>query len=289
MRPLFNATRRKRLHRARMPLAAVAVAAVVGVAAWAAGPHASHAGAITASGPIHVVAPDRLHPTATDEGAPGAESAAPRSPADVAESPTVPLLVASPEIRHPLFRSAVIFAAPLPAGGHLGIILNRPTDAKMGEIFPDHEPSQRLAEPVFFGGPVQSQIIVALIRSSQRPSEQAMPIAKQMYIAFDAPTIDEAIEHNPEQSRFYAGFVVWPPAALERQIAEGAWSVKQVEAGRMLNKETTLLWPELSGEKAPTDAPAGKRPIQRGERPSAVRDGRIIDIGARVDATGVAR
>jgi putative transcriptional regulator len=283
-----------------MPLAAVAVAAVVGVVAWAAQPHASHAGAITASGPIHVVAPDRLRATASGDAAPGAGSATPgdstgsaqpgaKPPADVAESQTVPLLVASPEIKHPIFQSAVIFAAPLPSGGHLGIILNRPTDAKMGEIFPDHEPSQRLAEPVFFGGPVQSQIIVALIRSTERPSEQAMPIAKQMYIAFDAPTIDEAIERNPEQSRFYAGFVVWPPQALERQIAEGAWSVKQVEAGRMLNKETTLLWPELSGAKGPTDAPAGKRPIQRGERPSTVRDGRIIDIGGRIDGAGIVR
>lgn len=236
MRPLFRSTLRERLAARRRPLAIAAAA--FGVAALA-----MHLAPWSAADARELRSGSANHFIATAEGA-GPRASTP-SP-EVTESATVPLLVASPSISHPLYANAVIFAAPLPAGGHLGIILNRPTEAKLGDMFPDHPPSREVAEPVFFGGPVQREVIVAVIRADAKPSEAAMPIARDMYIAFDAPTIDEAIEKNKDRSRFYAGFVVWPPQQLAEQLAAGLWSVKEVDAKKMLQKPTGTLWRELA-------------------------------------------
>ena len=71
--------------------------------------------------------------------------------ADVNQQPV--LLVAKPQLGE-FYRSTVLFARPMGNGGHLGFIVNRPTNVSMKQIFPEHEPSQKLTEPVFLGGPL---------------------------------------------------------------------------------------------------------------------------------------
>src|SRR5437588_10919721 len=63
------------------------------------------------------------------------------------------LLVAHPAFRDLEYRQTVLIAAPAPNGGHVGVILNRPTRRSLGSLFPEHEPSQKVVEPVLYGGP----------------------------------------------------------------------------------------------------------------------------------------
>src|ERR671914_2538837 len=64
------------------------------------------------------------------------------------------LLVAHPAFRDLEYRQTVLLAAPAPNGGHVGVILNRPTRRSLGRLFPEHEPSKKVQEPVYYGGPV---------------------------------------------------------------------------------------------------------------------------------------
>jgi hypothetical protein len=45
---------------------------------------------------------------------------------------------------------------------HLGFIVNRPSELKLGEMFPDHAPSREIDDPVFIGAPVDAGAIFAL-------------------------------------------------------------------------------------------------------------------------------
>src|SRR5688500_19856457 len=63
------------------------------------------------------------------------------------------ILVAHPQFRDLEYRQTVLIAAPAPNGGHVGVILNRPTRRSLGSLFPEHEPSKKVADPVYYGGP----------------------------------------------------------------------------------------------------------------------------------------
>ena len=65
------------------------------------------------------------------------------------------ILVAQPGFRDLEYRQTVLIAAPVPSGGHVGVILNRPTRRSLGSLFPEHEPSKKVADPVYLGGPVR--------------------------------------------------------------------------------------------------------------------------------------
>ena len=58
-------------------------------------------------------------------------------------------LIAHPMFRDLDYRQTVLLAAPAPNGGHLGVILNRPTRRSLGSLFPEHAPSKKVVEPVF--------------------------------------------------------------------------------------------------------------------------------------------
>ena len=86
-----------------------------------------------------------------------------------AESEDAMILVAHPAFRDLEYRQTVLLAAPAPNGGHVGVILNRPTRRSLGSLFPEHEPSKKVQEPVFYGGPFSRGALVALVRSDNTP------------------------------------------------------------------------------------------------------------------------
>jgi hypothetical protein len=56
------------------------------------------------------------------------------------------LVVATPDLKGP-YAGAVMLGVPF-RGGHVGVMLNRPGKALMGEAFPDHPPSLLVRDPM---------------------------------------------------------------------------------------------------------------------------------------------
>src|SRR5687767_12498756 len=79
------------------------------------------------------------------------------------------LLVAHPAFRDMDYRQTVLLAAPAPNGGHVGVILNRPTKRSLSSLFPEHEPSKKVLEPVYYGGPFSRGALVALVKTGNTP------------------------------------------------------------------------------------------------------------------------
>ena len=85
------------------------------------------------------------------------------------------ILIAHPAFRDLEYRQTVLIAAPAPNGGHVGVILNRPTRRSLGSLFPEHEPSKKVAEPVYYGGPFSRGALVALVRADAAPGATSAP------------------------------------------------------------------------------------------------------------------
>ncbi|HEU0199415.1 MAG TPA: YqgE/AlgH family protein [Burkholderiaceae bacterium] len=160
----------------------------------------------------------------------------------------LPLLAASGQLEHTAWGRTVILVTPLGQGAHLGIIVNRPTGSRLGQLFPEHAPSQKVPEPVYFGGPMSPNAIIALIQTQASPGTRAMAIAPGVYLAVDAPTIDRVIEQQADHARFFVGFIMWGPRELEEQVDAGVWTLREVEPATVFRKNTESLWRELAAE-----------------------------------------
>ncbi|MGE0875780.1 MAG: YqgE/AlgH family protein [Burkholderiales bacterium] len=175
-------------------------------------------------------------------------------------------LVAHPAFRDADYRQSVLIAAPAPSGGHVGVILNRPTRRTLSSLFPEHEPSKKVIDPVHYGGPFSRGALVALVRTDARPGAGMVSLMKNLVMAFRANAIDEIIESTPNSARYYVGYVGWRPGELRSEIDRGLWSVLDADLDTVFRKDTEGLWEELlqqtrrirAGVPAPTLAALGR-------------------------------
>jgi putative transcriptional regulator len=154
------------------------------------------------------------------------------------------ILVAKPELRDQVYGSTVLVVKPLGGDQHVGFIVNRPTRVTLGELFPEDGPSQKVVDPVYLGGPLETQVIFALVQASESPGGNAFELMPGLFAAYDTPTVDRIIASQPADARFVAGLVAWRPGELAQEIKQGAWYVLAPEASVALAKPEGL-WEEL--------------------------------------------
>ncbi len=155
------------------------------------------------------------------------------------------ILVAHPQFRDLEYRQTVLIAAPAPNGAHVGVILNRPTRRSLASLFPEHEPSKKVADPVYYGGPFSRGALVALVRADNAPGSGSVLLMNNLYLAFRANTIDRVIETTPNEARYFVGYVGWRPGELKSEIDRGLWTVTGAELETIFRKDTEGLWDEL--------------------------------------------
>ena len=186
------------------------------------------------------------------------------------------ILIAHPAFRDLEYRQTVLIATPAPNGGHVGVILNRPTRRSLGSLFPEHEPSKKVVDPVYYGGPFSRGALVALVRADQTPGAGSVLVMRNLYMTFRANTIDQVIETTPNEARYFVGYVGWRPGELRGEIDRGLWSVLDADVETVFRKDTEGLWEELlqqtrriradSGADVPDGARAATEPSQIARR-----------------------
>lgn len=155
------------------------------------------------------------------------------------------ILVAHPSLRDVDYRQTVLIAAPAPNGGHVGVILNRPTRRPLASLFPQHEPSKKVIDPVYYGGPFSRGALVALVKTAGTPGEGAVALTRSLHMAFRANVIDQIIESTPNEARYYVGYVGWRQGELKGELDRGLWSILNVDVETVFRKDTDGLWEEL--------------------------------------------
>ena len=153
-------------------------------------------------------------------------------------------LVAQPELKSEIFGSAILLVRPTADGGHIGFIINRPTTAKLGDLFPEDEASKKVADPIYLGGPVGYNRVFALV-DNDKLGNDAMPMMPGVFLVADGKAVDRVIAADPEHARFFLGLVTWKPGQLDEELDRGFWYVDKADAKLVLEKKTDGLWEEL--------------------------------------------
>ena len=155
------------------------------------------------------------------------------------------ILVAHPGLRDLDYRQTVLLVSPAPNGGHVGVILNRPTRRSLSSLFPEHEPSKKVLDPVYYGGPFSRGALVAIVKGDASPGTGAVQMMKNIYLAFRANTIDQVIESRPNEARYYVGYVGWRPGELKGELDRGIWSILSADPEVVFRKDMDNLWEEM--------------------------------------------
>jgi putative transcriptional regulator len=155
-------------------------------------------------------------------------------------------LVASPALQDPNFRETVVLVTQPREGGPWGVIINRPLEYRLSEVFTEYESLKGRKDVLFFGGPVGRDGLVFLVQS-RKPPPQAVPILRDVYFIADLDWIDGLLQ-RPEPTRglrVYAGYSGWAPGQLQREMERGGWHVMPADAETVFEKEPASIWPEL--------------------------------------------
>ncbi len=166
------------------------------------------------------------------------------TPSHAASPQDTVLLVAKRQLNDPFYKATVLIARPLGNDQHVGVIINRPTKMTLGQLFPDHKPSQKVADPVFLGGPSNASVIFALVRRPASPGGKSLRLMPDLYMAFETATVDQIIENDPARARFVAGLVAWQPGELREEIRRGAWHVLDADPALIMRKPDGM-WEDL--------------------------------------------
>ncbi len=173
-------------------------------------------------------------------------------PAQAADPSGPVLLVAKRQLIDPSYRSTVLLVRPIGEDRHVGVILNRPSKVTLGQLFPEHKPSQAVADPVYLGGPMNTSVIFALVGRNEGVAGKSLELMPNVYMVFEGAAVDRIIEQdathleqNATHARYLAGLVTWQPGELQDEIKRGAWYVLDADPAVVMRKSTDGLWEEM--------------------------------------------
>jgi putative transcriptional regulator len=162
--------------------------------------------------------------------------------ADISAEPVI--LVAKRQLQDRFYGHTILVARPIGNDQHIGFIINRPTKITLGQLFPQHGPSQKVPDPVYVGGPINAESIFALVQTKKHPGGRSVKLTDDLFAVVDGNIVDTVIENEPTRARFVAGLVAWRAGELQEEIKRGAWFVLDADPAVVMSKPDGL-WEEM--------------------------------------------
>ena len=166
-------------------------------------------------------------------------------------------LCASELLLDPNFFRTVVMLAQQDSMGALGLVVNRPTDGCMGDLFSALRGTELGDKNFSWGGPVQQEQLFVLRREDARipePFPMLRPVPGLVFepltqIFFDFLQNTPASEH-PEY-RIFAGYAGWETGQLDRELDEGAWYWVDGDAPTVFSPHPQSLYEKVLSRKGP--------------------------------------
>lgn len=192
----------------------------------------------------------------------GASGAHPRGSwavTPVVESVRGHLLIASPTLTDANFLRTVILVTENGDEGAMGVVLNRPSPALVGEAVPELSPLVGEEAPVYVGGPVQPAALVVLADFRDRAAAATIVVADVGFVSAEADTSE--LLAATRRARVFAGYAGWGPGQLEAEIEEDAWIVEAPVPGELFADDVENLWSAVLERKGGHYALLARMPL----------------------------
>lgn len=136
-------------------------------------------------------------------------------------------LIAMPSLKDPNFEKTVTYICAHNEDGAMGIVINRPLDIELGEIFDQMEITtsniSAKSKTIFHGGPVHTDRGFILHQANSE-WESSIIVSDRICVTTSKDILEAiATGDGPADSHIALGYAGWGEGQLEREIMENAW------------------------------------------------------------------
>lgn len=162
------------------------------------------------------------------------------------EAPSI-ILVASPQLKSPLFKESVVLVSRHGRSRPFGVILNKPAGIRLTS--PGTSDGETLIQrPLFLGGPISQQNIVLLFKEPALLQDQSrlLSLGSGIFMGMGLGLYNELAPSKSEADlKVFSGISSWGHGQLEDEIARGDWWVLPYDANVAMRLDTSNMWQEL--------------------------------------------
>lgn len=145
------------------------------------------------------------------------------------------LVVASPRMDDPNFDQAVVLMVEHSDDGAMGLILNKPMQTKVAEIWDQVSVLPcPVDQPLMAGGPCEGPL---MLLHSERPKAQ-IEVCEGVYFTAGESMVRELLAEGPTPIRYFTGYAGWGPGQLESELDLGGWLVTRANASIVFDSDS---------------------------------------------------
>lgn len=139
------------------------------------------------------------------------------------------------------FHRTVVLVCEHNAKGAMGLVLNRPSENRLEDVFDRELPPRLMGEILYGGGPVQP---AALSYLHGDPAMESANVIDRVSVGHD---IDELLEIGKSwvpsrRLRVFAGYAGWSPLQLDKEMEREAWIVHPATPALVFDVPPADLW-----------------------------------------------
>jgi len=156
-------------------------------------------------------------------------------------------LIAMPAMADENFSQTVTFICEHNAQGALGIIINRPLEMRLADVFRQlklpvtREPLS--SQPVLQGGPVQTDRGFVVHRAQARDWDSTLRVSEQVHVTTSRDILDAMSRGEGPDDAFVAlGYAGWEAGQLENEMVQNAWLSVAADAHVLFDTPFEQRW-----------------------------------------------
>ncbi len=154
------------------------------------------------------------------------------------------LLVASPHLEDPNFARSVVLLIHHSPDGTFGVVLNRPSESKIRELWEDlSDLPCKTDQQVHMGGPVSGPLMA--VHTDEGLAE--LEIVPGLYFAAERGNIEKLLNQSKHDFRLFVGHSGWGGGQLEDELKEGSWFTTPATPDYVFAEESEL-WKAVAQE-----------------------------------------
>ncbi len=151
------------------------------------------------------------------------------------------LLLDSGKLRGSFFQRSVVLICQHDAEGAFGLVLNRATGSKVGEMIVADLPDSLKECPLYLGGPVQPTALSYLHSDSFVPDANVMPNVSLGHSLDSLMELGESFS-TTRKMKLFAGYAGWSAGQLEEEMKREAWLAHPASLELVFDTDPASLW-----------------------------------------------
>jgi putative transcriptional regulator len=158
------------------------------------------------------------------------------------------LLLDGGKLRGSFFQRSVVLICQHDTEGAFGLVLNRPSESKVGQALVANLSEAVKEQQLFVGGPVQPGTLSFLHTDTFLLQASVIPNLNLGH-SLDA-LMDLSESFSPTQKlKLFAGYAGWTAGQLDQEMARKDWLVHPASIDLVFHPDPDLLWKQILRQK----------------------------------------